>query len=100
MSEAQLGESSIRSTSLTPSRPVHPARSAGIHPIRQWTGVHCQIVRDWIAVVGAKTVYITPGSPWENGYVEIFDIRLRAELLNEEIFYNLKKARFVIEQCR
>ena len=59
-----------------------------------------QIVRDWIAMVGAKTAYITPGSPWENGYVESFNARLRAELLNGEIFYNLKEASTVIEQWR
>ena len=59
-----------------------------------------QIVRDWIAMVGAKTAYITPGSPWENGYVESFNARLRAELLNGEIFYNLKEASIVIEQWR
>ena len=59
-----------------------------------------KIVRDWIAVVGAKTAYITPGSPWENGYVESFNARLRAELLNGEIFYNMKEASIVIEQWR
>ena len=43
----------------------------------------------WITGVGAKTAYITPGSPWENGYVESFNARLRDELLNGEIFYTL-----------
>jgi transposase InsO family protein len=45
-------------------------------------------VRDWIAAVGARTAYIEPGSPWENGYVESFNARLRDELLNGEIFYH------------
>ena len=44
-------------------------------------------VQEWIAAVGAKTAYIAPGSPWENGYVESFNARLRDELLNGEIFY-------------
>ena len=43
-------------------------------------------VRDWIAMVGAKTAYIEPGSPWENGYCESFNSKLRDELLNGEIF--------------
>lgn len=46
----------------------------------------------WITRVGAKTAYITPGSPWENGYVESFNARLRDELLNGKIFYTLKAA--------
>jgi transposase InsO family protein len=58
-------------------------------------------VRDWIAAVGAKTAYIEPGSPWENGYCESFNARFRDELLNGEIFYTLKEARIVIEKwCR
>jgi len=56
--------------------------------------------RDWIAAVGAKTAYIEPGSPWENGYCESFNARFRDELLNGEIFYTLKEARIVIEQWR
>ncbi len=57
-------------------------------------------VRAWITGVGAKTAYITPGSPWENGYVESFNARLRDELLNGEIFYTLKEAQIVIESWR
>jgi len=57
-------------------------------------------VRDWIAAVGARTAYIQPGSPWENGYVESFNARLRDELLNGEIFYSQRKAQIVIEQWR
>ena len=49
-------------------------------------------VRAWIAAVGAKTAYIEPGSPWENGYIESFNGKLRDELLNGEIFYTLKEA--------
>ena len=57
-------------------------------------------VQDWIALVGAKTAYIEPGSPWENGYCESFNSKLRDELLNGEIFYSLKEARIVIESWR
>jgi transposase InsO family protein len=57
-------------------------------------------VREWIAAVGAKTAYITPGSPWENGFVESFNARRRDELLDGEIFYSLKEARIVIENWR
>ena len=57
-------------------------------------------MRDWISAVGAKTAYIEPGSPWENGYCESFNARLRDELLNGEIFYSLKEAQIVIEEWR
>ena len=57
-------------------------------------------VRDWIGAVGTKTAYITPGSPWENGYCESFNARFRDELLNGEIFYTLKEAKIIIEQWR
>ena len=59
-----------------------------------------EAVRNWISAVGAKTAYIEPGSPWENGYVESFNARLRDELLNGEIFYTLAEAQTVIEQWR
>ena len=57
-------------------------------------------VKDWIAAVGAKTAYIEKGSPWENGYIESFNGKLRDELLNGEIFYSLREAQVVIEQWR
>ena len=59
-----------------------------------------KIVRSWLARVGAKTLHIEPGSPWENGYCESFDGKLRDELLNGEIFYSLKEAKILIEQWR
>jgi putative transposase len=59
-----------------------------------------KIVRQWLAGVGAKTLYIAPGSPWENGYCESFNGKLRDELLNGEIFYSLKEAKVVIGQWR
>jgi putative transposase len=57
-------------------------------------------LQEWIAAVGAKTAYIEPGSPWENGYIESFNARLRDELLNGEIFYTLREAKIVIESWR
>jgi len=54
----------------------------------------------WIGAVGAKTAYIAPGSPWENGFIESFNARLRDELLDGEIFYTLAEARIVIESWR
>jgi putative transposase len=57
-------------------------------------------VREWIAAVGARTAYIEPGSPWENGYCESFNSKLRDELLDGEIFYSLAEARTVIETWR
>jgi putative transposase len=59
-----------------------------------------RIVREWIAAVGAKTAYIEPGSPWENGYCESFNGKLRDELLDGEVFYSLAEARVVIESWR
>ena len=56
--------------------------------------------QEWIAAVGAKTAYIAPGSPWENGFIESFNARLRDELLDGEIFYSLKEAKIVIESWR
>ncbi len=57
-------------------------------------------VQEWITAVGAKTAYIAPGSPWENGFIESFNARLRDELLDGEIFYSLNEARIVIESWR
>jgi putative transposase len=57
-------------------------------------------VQEWITAVGAQTAYIERGSPWENGYVESFNARLRDELLNGEIFYTLREAKIIIESWR
>ena len=59
-----------------------------------------QAVRDWSAAVGAKTAYMEPSSPWENGYCERFNPRCRDELLDREIFYNLREAQILIEPWR
>ena len=57
-------------------------------------------VRAWLAKVGVRTLFIEPGSPWENGYVESFNGKLRDELLNGEIFYTLREAKVLVERWR
>ena len=59
-----------------------------------------QALRDWLNALGVNTAYIEPGSPWENGYNESFNGKLRDELLNTELFYTLKEAKVLIEQWR
>jgi putative transposase len=58
------------------------------------------VLRNWLAGVGTQTAYIMPGSPWENGYCESFNSKLRNELLDGEIFYTLREAQVIIEQWR
>jgi putative transposase len=58
------------------------------------------VVRDWLGRIGVKTLFITPGSPWENGYNESFNGKLRDELLNMEIFHTLAEAKVLVEQWR
>ena len=58
------------------------------------------VVREWLGRVGVKTLFIEPGSPWENGYIESFNGKLRDELLNGEIFYSLREAKVLIERWR
>jgi transposase InsO family protein len=57
-------------------------------------------VRDWLKALRVNTAYITPGSPWENGFNERFNGSLRNELLNGEVFYSIDEARILIEQWR
>jgi transposase InsO family protein len=57
-------------------------------------------IQDWLGAKNVKTIYITPGSPWENAYIESFHDKLRDECLNREIFGSLEEARVVIEQWR
>ena len=57
-------------------------------------------VSEWLEKVKVKTLYITPGSPWENGYNESLNGKLRDELLNGEIFYTLKEAQILIKCWR
>jgi putative transposase len=57
-------------------------------------------VRHWLSRIGVQTLYIEPGSPWENGCIESFNGKLRDERLNGEIFYTLKEAQVLIEWWR
>jgi putative transposase len=57
-------------------------------------------IRNWLSRLGVKTLFIEPGSPWENGYIESFNGKLRDELLNGEIFTTLTEARVLIEEWR
>ena len=57
-------------------------------------------MREWLPRVGVATLFITPGSPWENGYIESFNGKLRDELLDREIFYTLGEAKVLIERWR
>src|SRR6202158_3918162 len=57
-------------------------------------------LRKWLGKLGTKTLYIAPGSPWENGYCESFNGKLRDEFLNGEIFYSLKEAKIMTGRWR
>jgi len=57
-------------------------------------------VRSWLADLGVTTLFIVPGSPWENGYIESFNGKLRDERLNGELFYTLKEAQILIANWR
>jgi transposase InsO family protein len=59
-----------------------------------------EAVKAWVAGVGAQTAYIEKASPWENGYVESFNGKLRDELLNGEVFNTLREAQVLIEEWR
>jgi len=58
------------------------------------------VVREWLRQLAVKTLFIEPGSPWENGYIESFNGKMRDELLAGEIFYSLTEAQVIIEQWR
>jgi len=70
--------------------------------IRSDNGVEftAEAVRNWLNRLGVKTLFIEPGSPWENGYIESFNGKMRDELLNREIFATLEEARILIAQWR
>ena len=57
-------------------------------------------VRNWLNPLGVKTLFIEKGSPWENGYIESFNGKMRDELLDREIFTTLEEAKVLIEQWR
>jgi putative transposase len=57
-------------------------------------------IRKWLDRIAVKTLFIEPGSPWENGYIESFNGKLRDEVLNREVFYTLNEAKVLIEEWR
>ena len=57
-------------------------------------------IRRWLSELGTRTLFIEPGSPWENGYIESFNGKLRDEPLNREIFYTLQEATVIVERWR
>lgn len=59
-----------------------------------------EIIRQWLKDLGVQTAFIEPGSPWENGYIESFNGKLRDELLNGEIFDTVMEARIVTQQWK
>jgi transposase InsO family protein len=59
-----------------------------------------KVVRQWLGRVGVRTLFIEPSSPWENGYNESFNGKLKDELVNREIFYSLREAQILVEQWR
>ena len=85
-----------------------PCKVYGIgHPVmtpffRRYYGseMTAEVVRSWLETLEVKPLYIEPGSPWENGYVESFHGKLRDELLNGELFDTLWEAQVLLEQWR
>jgi transposase InsO family protein len=59
-----------------------------------------EAIKEWLKDKGVGTLYIEPGSPWENGYIESFHARLRDELLDRELFYSVREAKVLAENWR
>ena len=57
-------------------------------------------IKKWLEQKHVGTLYIEPGSPWENGYIESFNGRLRDEILDRELFYSVKEAKVIVEDWR
>jgi len=89
-----------------PRRPLHAlgALPRARHPehIRSDNGPEfiALAVRSWLAELSVSTLFIEPGSPWENGYIESFNGKLRDELLNGELFFTLREAEILVEEWR
>jgi transposase InsO family protein len=60
----------------------------------------CKEVKKWLKQAGVKTLFIAPGSPWENGYAESFIGKLRDELLNRELFLHIDELKYVVDRWR
>jgi hypothetical protein len=92
----------VEQAATRPHPPQAPRLSLRHHPcmLDNEPEFTAQAVREWPARVGVKTLFIEPGSPWENGYVESFNSKLRDEFLNGELFYTLEEARVLLEMWR
>jgi transposase InsO family protein len=93
---------------VNPSHRCHHGGRSGHRPLwsarapaqPQWPEFIASCMHDWLKVQKIKTLYIKPGSPWENGHVESFHEKLRDECLNRELFCNLHEARIILESWR
>jgi hypothetical protein len=81
-------------------RPDGVEGCTGASAFRQWARVRVHDLRKRLAGVGTKTACIEPDSPWENGYCESFNSKLRDEFLNGEIFCSMKEIRVLLERWR
>jgi len=63
-------------------------------------GTWANAIKKWLEDKHVETLYIEPGSPWENGYAESFNGKLRDEVLNRELFYSVKEAEVIVEDWR
>ena len=77
-----------------------PLRSARSPAQRQWARIYRLLHAGLLKAQAIKTLYIKPGSPWENGHIESFHDKLRDECLNRELFGNLHEARVILESWR
>ena len=91
------GRGSIKDAAENPANLAHSGAVVRSDNGPEFTA---RVVREWLGGVGARTLYIEPGAPWENGYVESFNGKLRDELLDREVFYTLLEVQVLTEQYR
>ena len=76
------------------------ASRTGVAAVEMMRHLTAELIRLWLEALQVQTLFIEPGSPWENGYVESFNGKLRDELLDRELFYTLTEAQVLIERWR
>ena len=93
---------SIRSSDVIETLAVLMAINGVTEHIRSDNGPEFtpRAIRKWLGGVGPRTLHIKPGTPWEDGYVESFNSKLKDELLNREVFYTLLEVQVLTEQYR
>ena len=92
--------SSLANKSKAPATSLTGVLTGALHRSDNGPEFVAEELRKWLAKVGTETLYIEPGSPWENGYCESFNGKLRDECLNGEVLYSLREAQVVIEKWR